>query len=438
MTFLEKIFLISGLVLAAFSAAGQPVFMPSVIYGRSDCPWRTVLYPEGFVGEKGVTFTINGAREAALTEDMDSVLLCSGDTSFTVKIPVVLTDPEELPRNVRARVLCFGESTTAVRCRNPYDTDGEGKNWVMLATEELPDGVEMTGNIGHGGWATYTYLNWPCAAKLDPHAPETFFRPEEMWYALGLESLTGEKFNGSARQLSLIVHTPFGKYQMDGSPALWELVRRLGTENAYPDFPVNEKYTGSQEQVSSLRDWAERLMDNPINEFYDRKTAENEDHAFSLDAYLERTGEGRPTHVIINLGINDGDGLNSIESSAQCHERLMKCFGNIPVAHFVNRWPGVCDTSLWEGYIPRQYEINGNTYNLLCLQEQWKAVDAKLDNIYGLDVWHCQFPASQLQERITQEGKLDCSLNDVHTGYMGEATTAWQAVCWLYFMLTQK
>lgn len=452
MNSLGKTLTVALAVLAALPAGAQAIFMPSVIYGRSDCPERTVLYPEGFVGEDGTAFSFCGKRELALTADTDSVVLCSGDNScaaedirvaaedncFSVAVQVVMTAPEDLPRKVRARVLCFGESTTAIRCTDPYNPASEGKNWVMLASEDLPEGIELTGNIGHGGWATYTYLNWPCAAKLDPNAPETFFKPETMWYALGLKSQTGEEYSGSLEQLSLMALTPFGKNLMDGAECLWKLVQRLGTVQGYPGFHYDEEYTGSAEQLALLNAWADDLKDRPLNEFYDRKTAEKGDHAFSLEAYLRRSRERRPTHVIVNIGINDGDGANSLESSRICFEKLMRCFGDIPVAHFVNRWPGVCDKTLWEGYIPRQYCINGNTLNLLRLQKEWRETASKLGNVYELDVWHCQYPASQFEEKLTPDGRLDCSLNDVHTGYMGEVTTAWQAVCWLYHILSRE
>lgn len=434
----RKMILASLFALVTLAAAGQDIFSAGTIYGRKDCPGRTMLYPEGFMARRGLQLSFNGSREAALTDSLDCVVLTdAGGRSFETPVPVVITDPSSLAENVRAKVLCFGESTTAIRCKDPHDPHSRGKNWVMLAREDLPPGVELTGNIGHGGWATYTYLNWPCAAKLDRNAPDTFFRPETMWYALGLESQTGEAFSGSTDQLSLIALTPFGKNPMDGSVQLWELVRRLGQRKEFPDFPHEEEYIGSKSQIRMLRSWADELMDHPINEFYDKTTARKGDHAFSLEAYLKRSGDERPTHVIINIGINDGDGANSPDSSRECFERLVKCFGDIPVAHFVNRWPGVCEPSLWDGFIPRQYEINGNTFNLLRLQEEWRSVAGRLANVYELDVWHCQYPASQLEEKIDAAGLLDCSVNDVHTGYMGEVTSAWQVVCFLYHILSK-
>lgn len=437
---LRKIVLACFLGLAAFKAAGQDCFLPSAIYARTDCPERTVLYPEGFMARRGVFLTLfDGSREVALSASRDYVKLTDASGFiYEIEVPVVMTDPSSLPAGVGARVLCFGESTTEIRCKDPWNPASKGKNWVMLAREDLPSGVTLFGNIGHGGWATYTYLNWPCAAKLDPNTPDSFFKPETMWYALGLRTVTGKEFDGSVDQLSLIALTPFGKNPMDGSKALWEHVQRLSKRREYPEFNCEDEYNGSELQIDRLRDWAEELMDNPINEFYDKKTAREGDHAFSLKAYLKRSGEKAPTHVIINIGINDGDGANSLESSRECFEKLVRCFGDIPVAHFVNRWPGVIDKAMWEGYNPRQYDINGNTYNLLRLQKEWRRVDAEYENVYELDVWHCQFPASQLEEKLGNDGVLECSKNDVHTGYMGEVSSAWQVVCWLYHVLSER
>lgn len=424
--------------LVAMEAAGQSCFPTSVIYSRTDCPERTVLYPEGFMSQSGVYLTFDGSREVEISASLDRVTLTDpSGNRIEEKVSVVISDPSSLPSKLKARVLCFGESTTEIRCKDPRDPFSKGKNWVMIAREDLPKGVELTGNIGHGGWATYTYLNWPCAAKLDPNTPDSFFKPETMWYALGLESQTGEKFDGSKEQLSLIAVTPFGKNPMDGSKALWELVQRLSKRREYPEFGCEDDYTGSESQIEYLREWAGELMDNPINEFYDKNTARKGDHAFSLKAYLKRSGEKAPTHVIINIGINDGDGANSLESSRECFEKLVRCFGDIPVAHFVNRWPGVCDKAMWEGYRPRQYDINGNTFNLLRLQNEWRSVADKYENVYELDVWHCQFPASQLEEKLGKDGVLECSKNDVHTGYMGEVSSAWQVVCWLTYVLNK-
>lgn len=421
----------------SLSVEGQDFFAPVTLYGCRQDPGKTVLFPEGFATGSHPVLTIDGQREFPLSADCGEVRLTDPD-GRTTAIPVtyVLSDCPHPRKGERFNVLCFGESTTEIRCKDPRDPSSRPRNWVQMAQELLPRNVQLRGNIGHGGWATYTYLNWPCAAKIDPHAPRSFFKPETMWYALGLATETGESFTGSRDQLDRIILTPFGKNRMDGSKALWDLVRLLGKRDGYPAFGPEEEYDGSKRQLEALNAWAEELMDNPVNEFYDRKTAAKGNHAFSLEAYLKRNHEKRPDFIVLNIGINDGDGANSLESAKECYARLVKCFGGIPAAHYVNRWPGVCDKGLWEGFKPRQYRVAGNTENLLRLQEKWREVARETPRLYELDVWHCQYPASQLDEKMTSSG-LDCSKEDVHTGFMGLLTSAWQVVCWLYHMLSK-
>lgn len=416
-------------LLAMVVPAGE-IFQPETIYYDSRNPGRTVLYPEGFMARRGEFTSIDGAREWAMDPSADSLSVCGNKLA----LHNVGVNPDAIPSDCAATVLCFGESTTEIRCKDPHNPRGKAMNWVEMAAQELPKGVRLVGNIGHGGWSTYTYLNWPCAAKLDPNTPPSFFKPRTMWYALGLKSATGQDFDGSREQLSMMVLTPFGFHPMDGDKQLWELVQLLGKRNGYPAFDCDEAYDGSKRQLDMLRDWADMLMDNPINEFYDRKTAAKGHHAFNLKAYTRQ----KPTHAVINIGINDGDGANSLESSLECYRRLIDCFDGIVVAHFVNRWPGVCHIGSWDAeYIPRQYDVNGNTWNLLRLQKLWRQEAAARPDLYELDVWHVQSPVSQLEEKMAPDGRLDCSKNDVHTGYEGIKSTAHQVACWLIHILSK-
>lgn len=426
---MEFLTLTSALILNLMVSV-QDLFLPGTIYYNATSPENTVLYAEGFMGRRGVFTSFDDAKCIPVYNGLDSVEV----NGTKVALELIPTNPESIKAGTQATVLCFGESTTEIKCRDPFNPLGKARNWVELASQELPKGIKLVGNIGHGGWSTYTYLNWPCAAKLDPNTPPSFFKPRAMWYALGLKSATGEDFTGSREQLSTIVLTPFGFHPMDGDKDLWELVQLLGKRNGYPEFECDEAYDGSQRQINLMREWADRLMDNPINEFYDRKTAAKGHHAFNLKAYMKH----KPTHAIINIGINDGDGANSFESSLECYSRLIDCFDGVVVAHFVNRWPGVCYKSLWDNeYIPRQYDINGNTANLLRLQNLWREEARKRDNLYELDVWHIQNPVSQLQEKVEADGRLNCSINDVHTGYAGIKSAAHQVVCWLIHVLSE-
>ncbi|MCM1176224.1 MAG: SGNH/GDSL hydrolase family protein [Clostridium sp.] len=415
---------------------GQEIFLPSTLYVICDCENKTVLYPEGFIARCGQSLDFEGKRELAISAETDSITISSKEAwKKRIKTDIIPAYMSHIPSGAKARVLCIGESTTAMQCRNPCTEEGSPKNWVALVQEILSPAIHVTGDIGHGGWSSYTYLNWPCAAKLDKNAPVSFFKMETMWYALGLYTRTGQEFNASTEQLSLIALTPFGKYKMDGHPQLWKLVQHLGKREGYPKFVNMDNYDGSSVQIAQLHQWAEELMDNPQNPFYDKATARSTDHAFSLETFLERSGEQAPTHVVLNIGINDGDGSNSPASSRECFEKLLKCFGNLPVAHFVNRWPGVCDPDSWPEARCRKYDVNGNTANLLRLQKEWRTVTAANDNWYELDVWHCQYPASQSDEKM-EDGILDCSRNDVHTGYMGIVTSAWQVAGWLCHCLS--
>ena len=155
-------------------------------------------------------------------------------------------------------------------------------------------------------------------------------------------------------------------------------------------------------------------------------------------ALLARIKVCRPTHVVLNIGINDGDSACSVEVAAEGLASLMDRFGDIPVALFVNRWPGVCRSELWEGYVPRQYGMNGNNTRVEAIFSQLSSWADARENRYILDVWHTQFPASQHEEKLLPDGRLDCSVNDVHLGYYGQLTAARQVQGWLYWLLRKR
>jgi len=303
---------------------------------------------------------------------------------------------------------------------------------------------------------------------MDKGAPSHFFNSETMWYALGLRSVSGKDFNKEDWQYDLIAKTPFGKYTVDEHPCLIEFAKLVSGRYGYPVFD------------GSIQKWADDLATNPINEFYSQEAAKEGSHAFSLKKYIERyrtmddsgnrlesnrsnpSGhrvrgkDGRfytigtrivsqillkkvsvcfPSHIIINIGINDGDSASSIHATALSLEELICCFSGIPTAHFVMRWPGACYPGLWApGYLPRQYSVNGNNDRVMSIMSEVAQWASGKDNIYILDVWHCQSPVSQHKEKF-ENGVLDCSLDDVHTGYYGQMSAGEQALGWLYHCL---
>ena len=220
---MRKFFIIFTFLLTCLPAKAQEVFRifpsgPLFTTGQD-----VTVYPEGFVLENPSRLTVNGGRETLLHPGINIVILEDENgrqAQDTVRV-IAAAPPSGafLPR-----VLCVGESTTASVSPDPETgrTDS-GWNWVsMMRLQALSDGVRilclgtesLTGEAAytaHGGWSSYTYLNWPCAAKMDPYAPEHFFKSETMWYALGLRGVTGSEFNGETWQYDLMTRTPFGK-----------------------------------------------------------------------------------------------------------------------------------------------------------------------------------------------------------------------------------
>lgn len=447
------------------------------------------IYPEGFVRHKGQKFLIDGNSCISVGKGLSQVTVTLSDqdgSSAVETVQIVCTDPGKLSGCRRATVLCIGESTTGTVNPNPWTGSyASGWNWVSmmkalseehgtdivcLGTDTIAEAPLEACYTSHGGWSSYTYLNWPCAAKMDPGAPKHFFNSETMWYALGLQGRTGKEYSGENWQFDLMASTPFGKYPVDEHHSLREFAESVGGSNGYPVFEGN------------IRDWALRLARNPINEFYSLDAAKNGPAAFSLDAYLERyrtmddsgnrlesqdrnpagkevrgvdgkvyrigtrivsrellkkVSVCRPGYVVVNIGINDGDSTSSAEATASSLERLLKSFPDIPVAHFVMRWPGACYPGLWApAYRTFPYSVGGNGERVMSIMPILAGRMDGSQDITLLDVWHCQSPVSQHQEKYSG-GTLDCSLNDVHTGYEGQMDAALQVLGWLYHRLDQ-
>ncbi|MBP5218930.1 MAG: SGNH/GDSL hydrolase family protein [Bacteroidales bacterium] len=478
---------VSAICVLAQAQSELPLYHAATLYSYGNA---VQLYPEGFVLKRGQALTIDGKAETSLPADQDSakVLLTNIDgASAQETVKIICTRPGDFPKGRRALVLCIGESTTETI--NPDPKTGsfdDGWNWVSmmkaislghgikiscLGTNTMKDADLQACYTAHGGWSSYTYLNWPCAAKMDPGAPWHFFNSEAMWYALGLQGVTGKDFAKEAWQHDLMVRTPFGKYPVDEHPSLLEFAKSVSGRYGYPVLS------------GSVQEWAYALAKNPINEFYSLSAAREGTCAFSLDAYLERyrtlddsgrrlqcasenpAGERvrgkdgkyyrigtrivsqallkkvsvcRPDYVVVNVGINDGDSASSVEATAGSLQSLLSCFPGIPTAHFVMRWPGACFPEAWApSYLPRQYSVNGNNARVMAIMANLSGRLEGRDDISLLDVWHCQSPVSQHQEKF-RDGVLDCSINDVHTGYYGQMSAARQVLGWLYYQLKDR
>lgn len=481
LTFFLSIIYVTGLAQEAY-----PVHHSGTIYSYGDA---VTVYPEGFVQMDGQSLYVNGGREISIPPDNENhsiTLTDQNGVSITEPIRIISTNKNCIPGSSPALVLCIGESTTGTVNPNPFTGSYDsGWNWVSmmkaiseahgtsvscLGTETMKGASLQACYTSHGGWSSYTFLNWPCAAKMDPGAPAHFFNSEAMWYALGLQGITGKAFMKEQWQYNLMALTPFGKYPPDNHPSLVAFAKSVSGRHGYPVY------------CGSIKKWCLSLAKNPMNEFYSLEAAKTGNSAFSLDAYLQRyrtmdnsgnhlespsenpAGERvrgkdgkyynigtrivsqallrkvsvcRPTHVVFNVGINDGDSATSTETCAKVLETLLDCFPGIPTAHFVMRWPGACYPTLWApGYKPRQYSANGNNKRVMAIMTSAAGWAADKTGVYLLDVWHCQSPVSQHEEKYSG-GVLDCSLNDVHTGYEGQMSAARQVLGWLYHCLSQ-
>lgn len=446
---MKRILLILLIWPCALLAQGQiPLFPAGTLYGSGP----VAVYPEGFVAVPGQELTLSGLREQVLEGPGTLTVEDRSGVSARVALDVVITPASAVPSDARALVLCVGESTCGLVNANPYTgSRAEGWNWASmlryLAREDRVDirclGTESVPGTGldafytaHGGWSSYTFLNWPVAAKMDPWAPASFLKADDMWVALGLERVTGKAYEGAPWQHDLIACTPYGKYR---------------SEKPIPGAGVNEFFSEGEgfsletylARYRTLDDSGEPLPAigvNPAGETVwgsDGKRYQVGSRITS-QALLRRVQVCRPTHVVLNLGINDGDSACSVEVSAHNLIALMDRFGDVPVALFVNRWPGVCCPELWEEYVPRKYGMNGNNTRveaiLTLLSEQLQG----RPNRFLLDVWHTQYPASQHEEKLLPDGRLDCSVNDVHLGYFGQRSAAAQVLGWLYWLLSRR
>lgn len=475
-------FLFSIIYALAQGQNALPVFQSGTLYSYGN---SITVYPEGFVLTDGQSLLLNGKRETTLHPYSEEYTVIVSDQNG-LKTQEAINLISTTPQSGQALVLCIGESTTATVNPEPVTGSYEyGWNWVsMMKAISETHGADITclgtetysGTdieacyTAHGGWSSYTFLNWPCPAKMDPNAPDHFFKPEAMWYALGLQGVTGKPFMKENWQYDLMAGTPFGKYPVDTHPSLTKFAKSVSGRYGYPVY------------CGSIRKWAHNLALNPINEFYSLEAAKDGQSAFSLEKYLERyrtmdnsgnrleslsenpSGERvlgkdgkyynigtrivsqamlkkisvcHPSHVVINVGINDGDSMASTEACSETIESLLNCFQGLPTAFFVMRWPGVCQPELWApDYIPRKYSINGNNSRVMKILASARERTKAYESICLLDVWHCQSPVSQHEEKFSG-GVLECSVNDVHTGYGGQMSAAGQVLGWIYHCLSK-
>lgn len=186
---------------------------------------------------------------------------------------------------------------------------------------------------GNGGWSAYSYLRFPFSIRT---GNDGTMSEKLAWDALGLgrKQVYGNTYDETAAyteyvpgvedRVKYLTEVAMGYYHWDYST---ELLNYAG---------VTGSYTGTAEQKAAIDAKMEDVLNNPVNPFYDWATARstNGAYAFSLAKYLERyktlEDDGvtrlvvgstagteitsdyinrydicKPTHVTIELGMND-------------------------------------------------------------------------------------------------------------------------------------
>lgn len=335
---------------------------------------------------------------------------------------------------------------------------------------------------GHSGWNTYTMINYPYPLSISLGAT--------LWHLLGLYTKTPyggstpsgtEDYIGTDAQNLLMELTPFGKYKVDCNEAVWNWIISVAGNNDYPSFSGSGSYTGSESQKTLITNWIEQICANPKNPFYsvdEARTGES-NTAFSLAKYLERyrtmddvggrlTGSAgqsvigsdgetytigtrvtntsafdvcTPTHIIINMGINDTGAPNIPANSVEVVKHFVGLF-DVPVGYFVCRIPGVCEPSKWsvDAIAPKlPSEIYSFEYNVLNALTPWFV---EQQGKYLIPAYHIQHPASVFQEFT--EGTFDAddrkilntSVINIHAGYSAFKSIGWQCLNWIYYTLS--
>lgn len=508
------------------------ILIPPTIFGRTYdansvyTKYNNNLYPEGFVLNKSIK-TINGGKETGYNTlsktgtFTKNIKLSNGSVEKTISLQCKNVNPSNVTNN-KVFLLVIGESTTDMSHIEPYSrkwtggwgipsmiryfsmrdqVDNVGADIVTLGTrgnlqevfsyKTTESALLASHHTAHGGWSSYTYLNWPCPAKMDANIAATWFTQESMWYGAGLASKTPynqssynpdrQEFTGSAAQIELISKTPVGKYKIDGSHALWNIISYLSgrtdatTQKAYPVFTGSGSYEGTSAQIAAMQTWMDALCNDPMNEFYsvDEARTGNSGTAFSLDTYMQRyrncddlgvalvgnpgetvtgsdgntytigtdiTGKDvmvcTPTHILLNIGINDSD-TTPLDVSVYNIKKLIERLGNYPIGYFMTRWPGVSEQGAWGDVANTfNYPISTAKTSLMQTLKTWFDTQQTKTMIASYPV---QYPASQSDEILmdidSPNPKIDCSTVDVHLGYYGERAIAWQCLHWLYSIL---
>lgn len=444
----------------------------------------TINLKKGLASER-VFIPVKAVKADAMV-GKKALVLCLGESTTAAVVPNPYTQQVEASHGWPSAMQHFAN------CDN-IDVDG-GIYVKTLGTQKKSSGnytstykgetlIENACREGHGGWRMFDFLHYP--AMFDT---KTDTDNAALWSLLGLITKTPynaasynserAEYTGSEEQQRLMRVTSFGIYKVDGSAAAWNKIKSLAGSDGFPAFSGIGDYTGSPEQIAAMQGWVDTLCNSPINPFYSLdKVRDSDDHiAFSLDAYLSRyrtlddegnrldgsagqtvTGQDgktytigtevtntsawdvcTPTHVIINIGINDSvSGYQDLY--IQFVKELVSQF-SVPTAYFVCRKPCACIPAMWaEKVFVKKMNADSFSFFHAVLGELTEWFEEQPDK-YMLPVYHIQPPCSVLwnfvEPRLDGEGTiLNASISNVHPGYDAYRAIGWQCLNWLYYII---
>lgn len=350
-------------------------------------------------------------------------------------------------------------------------------NYIRRQGEYKGESYELySNNEGRGGWSAATYLRHPDNVR---HEGAGNFNGKVAWDACGLgrkqvygnaydESAAYEEYVTDVEHINRYLMTAMGYYHWDYST---ELLNHCG---------VSGEYTGTSSQKEAIDTYMENLLNNPANPFYDRDVAMSSQgkYAFSLAKYIERyktledDGETRlvmgstagtfiqynsqitnynvctPTHVTIELGVNDYRGLSNEQRAADIEkmaELITAYNSNIKVGFVQVHVPGVFNPQKWNGigkfsrvidwtvnvYVKKLFSINK------ILSEKYNTPNG-VNGIYFVPTYYTHgFTRAGAYQHNLPNGReiIIDGTDDLHPAIDVYQEIGYQILCWLLYTL---
>ena len=375
--------------------------------------------------------------------------------------------------------------------------------WTYDKVLKTPKQFDVFSNAeGRASWGISHYLNSPIGTGLTN--AERYYLAGLATMTPFDSNIDGRSFVSAdsyeyGELLSLLYTTPMGRYKPNWNEALWEKFKM------FSNFTGTGSYNSSTSDVILSTFWENVLenpeaigtssgaMDSKTNPFFyvQKARAYTGNHnwthksAFSIDKWLERyrnmdnsgnylngsagqqvtgidgntyyvgtkvTNENKneiavckPTHIIIALGMNDGDAAILWNSKFKdAYTELLNQVssdGTIKVGYFTHRKGGVLNPNEWQdcGYLTK--------FNFFYKQldsiprEIYPTLDATR-NVNYIPVFFTESPISGDTQRpsydlddISGKAKIVAGSDEIHTSAITQRSIGYQCLAWIYWTL---